>query len=507
MSRSNKAFKNIMTGLMNKIVLMLLAFVTRTSFIRLLGAEYIGVNSLYTNILSVLSLAELGIGNVLMFYLYPVLNNHDEIKIKSLVGLFRKIYAVIVLVILVLGMLFIPLLKVIVRSDLDAYELIIYYLLYLFNSVASYFVIYRTMVLNADQKSYISNLCSATTTIVMYLLQIISLLILHSFLVYLIIQVICTIFNNFIVNTIACRHYPYLRRLEKFNWNFKETSFEKKELFKNIKATFLFKISDTILDQTDNIIISIMFGTIFVGYYSNYYLLITYLVNVGGIIANGLVASYGNLNIEGNKDKSFQMFKVCMHLFSSFGRICTVTYAAVIQDFIPLWIGEQYVMDDFLVIAILIAFYLRMATNTVWIYRATMGLFKEVQYINVFSAIINIFLSIVGGQLFGISGVIAATFVSRFVTSFWFEGRIVFKRLNKKVSIYFKQQGKDFFVCLLNLITVFVFCTRINANGLSGIILKIVCSVMIWILFELLFYRKTESYQILLNKLVTIYAK
>ena len=198
MSRSNKAFKNIMTGLMNKIVLMLLAFVTRTSFIRLLGAEYIGVNSLYTNILSVLSLAELGIGNVLMFYLYPVLNNHDEIKIKSLVELFRKIYAVIVLVILVLGMLFIPLLKVIVRSDLDAYELIIYYLLYLFNSVASYFVIYRTMVLNADQKSYISNLCSATTTIVMYLLQIISLLILHSFLVYLIIQVICTIFNNFI---------------------------------------------------------------------------------------------------------------------------------------------------------------------------------------------------------------------------------------------------------------------------------------------------------------------
>ena len=144
MGRTKKAAKNVATGLFNKAALMLLAFVTKTVFIRLLGAEYNGVSSLYTNILSVLALAELGVGNVLMFYLYSALDTGDEEQICALVYEFKKIYNAIIVCVLTIGLALVPFLQFLVNSSLNRTELIVYYLLYLANSVASYFVVYRS---------------------------------------------------------------------------------------------------------------------------------------------------------------------------------------------------------------------------------------------------------------------------------------------------------------------------------------------------------------------------
>ena len=164
MGRSQKALKNVSTGLINKAAIMLLSFATKTAFIRLLGAEYNGVGSLYSNILSVLALAELGLGNVLMFYLYSALEKNDEDKIRALTQEFKKIYNVIILGVSLVGIAIIPFLGSIIKSSLPQKELIIYYVLYLLNSVASYFVVYRTTVIRADQKEYILNNCSTITT-------------------------------------------------------------------------------------------------------------------------------------------------------------------------------------------------------------------------------------------------------------------------------------------------------------------------------------------------------
>ena len=273
--RSAKSVRNVATGLVNKISMMVLAFATRTIFIRLLGAEYTGISSLYTNILSVLSLAEMGMGNVLMFYLYGALKDNDEERIKGLVDEFRKIYLTIILIVLAVGIAIIPFLRYIVHSSLDSKELVGYYMLYLINSVSSYFVVYRTMVLSADQKNYISNIVNTVSTILMYIFQIVYLLLIGDFWGYLAIQVLHTIGANLVLNQISLKHYPYLRGKSGKTKNDKR-KVNQRELFKNIKATFLFKISDTILDQTDSIIISVMFGTVVVGYYSNYYMPVSY---------------------------------------------------------------------------------------------------------------------------------------------------------------------------------------------------------------------------------------
>ena len=200
--RSAKSVRNVTTGVANKVLMMVLAFATRTLFIRLLGAEYTGISSLYTNILSVLSLAEMGMGNVLMFYLYGALKDQDEDRIVALVNEFKKIYTAIIIIVLSIGVLLIPFLRFIVHSPLDSRELIGYYLLYLVNSVASYFVVYRTIVLSADQKNYLSNIVHTIATVVMYILQIIYLLLFRDFWGYLIIQVLCTIGANLVINRI-----------------------------------------------------------------------------------------------------------------------------------------------------------------------------------------------------------------------------------------------------------------------------------------------------------------
>ena len=492
MGRSKKAFRNVVTGVGNKLLLMILAFATRTLFIQMLGAEYTGVSSLYTSILSVLSLAELGLSNVLMFYLYSALNDKDENRICRLTAEFKKIYTKIIIAVLSVGLLLIPFLEIIIKSELNRSEIITYYILYLVNSVASYFVVYRTMVISADQNGYISNIVSSLTTVAMYILQIIYLIFITDFLGYLMIQVGCTIANNLILNHIALKKYPFLKR--KIPNNHVEIV-KHDELSKNIKATFLFKISDTILDQTDSIIISIMFGTIFVGYYYNYYLLITFIVAIAGIIANGLVASFGNLVAEGDTEHSYEMFKVAMLAFAIFATVCTSAYASVIQEFIPLWIGSEYVMNYSWVVAILCVFYIRMVTNTIWMYRSAMGIFKEVQYINLLAAALNIVLSVVLGFFIGIAGIVVATAISRLLTSFWFEGRVVFNKLNKSVKIYYFQQMKDLIICALVVVLSLVICNTISLHGVLGIIIRLIISVLISISTEFIVYHNTKEFK------------
>lgn len=496
MGRTQKAAKNVATGLLNKIMMMLLAFATKTIFIRLLGAEYNGVSSLYTNILSVLALAELGVGNVLMFYLYSALEKKDEEKTCALVYEFKKIYNAIIVCVLAVGLALVPFLQYLVNSTLDGSELIVYYLLYLMNSVASYFVVFRTTVIRADQGEYILNNVSTGTTVVMYLLQIAYLSLNRDFLGYLVIQLACTILSNLIQNHLAIKRYPYLRKKSKV---FAEV--DRRSLFQNVKATFLFKISDTILDQTDNIIISIMFGTVMVGMYSNYYLLVVYLVNIAGIIANGMVASFGNLFIENNGEKNKKMFRVSMLLFSLYGTFCSTCYMCLIQDFIPIWVGEQYLMDFDLVMAVIVVFYLRMSTNTIWIYRASMGLFKEVQYVNLVAAFLNIGLSILLGKKLGVAGVIVATACSRLLTSFWYEGKIVLEKMGASLWEYLRMQLKD--LLLFGIIAgISLWLTQyVSATGVLGVALKAIICTVIFGAIEIIVRRKDPAMGTLIHKI------
>lgn len=502
-SRSKKSARNILSGVICKLLLMIMAFITKTIFIRLLGVEYNGINGLYSNILSILALSELGVGNVLTFTLYNALKNNDQLKVCSLVYYFKKIYSIIAAVILVIGITLVPLLNYIVNSSISQNEVVLYYLLYLLNSSVSYIAVYKTTVIIADQNGYISNVCDAVITFMMYGAQIIYLLVFHDFLGYLIIQLICTIGKNFLLSKIADRLYPYLKEM-KPNKNL----VEKNQIFTNIKATFLYKISGVILNNTDNILISIIVGTVYVGHYSNYYMILSYIVALIGIFITGFMASLGNLNAENNMESSYVIFNILLLIFSFIGAIIACCFINCMQSFVALWLGNKNIMPFTWVIVIVFNIYLEEIMNPVWIFRETMGLFQQVKYLMLITAGLNLVLSIVFGNWWGVPGILLATSISKLLSQYLYEPRLLFKEKFKCNSVknFFAFQSKQVIVCLIAIMLSYILCGFIG-TGLLGLIFRAIISCIIAVVCVLLFNFNSTAWKNLYAKYIRPYLK
>lgn len=495
-SRTKRASRNVVIGVLSKLIVMIFAFSTKTLFIRLLGVEYNGVNGLYGNILAVLALSELGVGNVLNYSLYSALRNKDTDKVKSLVSYFRRIYYGIALAVSLIGLALVPFLHYIINSDLPIDELITYYLLYLANSVASYFVVYKTTVIIADQNNYISSVCEIAATILMYVAQIVYLLLFKDFLGYLIIQVSCTVLKNALLNFITNKKYPFLKHLSRDKNILPQE--DKTKIVDNIKSTFLYKIAAVILNNTDNILISIIVGTVYVGYYSNYYMVISYITVFIGIFITGITASLGNLNSENNNEASYRMFNILSLIFSFIGTICSCCLINCFQPFVKIWIGQDNVMNFSWVVVIVLNLYLNTLMNPIWMFRETMGLFKQVKFIMLITAALNILFSIVLGHIFGVPGILAATFIAKIASQYWYEPTVLFKKLDKPVKLFYVNQIKQIIIMLLAIALSFSLCNLIT-SGIIGVIIRALISATVALLFVWIFNRKSVAMEQLMN--------
>lgn len=489
-SRSRKSIRNIFMGFGSKFILMIFAFYTRTVFIRLLGVEYNGINGLFSNILSILSLTELGIGNVLNYTLYKALREDDEEKIRALVAYFKKIYLLIALAIFVIGIVLIPLLPYIIKSTLPWNRLTGYYVLYLLNTVTSYFVVYKTTVIIADQNNYISSICETVTTVLMYLLQITYLLLKRDFLGYLVIQVVCTIGKNLAMNSIANRKYPYLKRKAPIN-----ISVNRKEMFTDIKATFIYKVSAVILNNIDNILISVIVGTVFVGYYSNYYLIVTYITSFVGIFINGIKASIGNLNAEENTEKSYDTFQQLILIFNFISTVIACCFLNCMQQFIQIWIGQENVMPFLWVLVIVVKNYQSELMSPIWMFRETLGFFKQVQYLMPITAVLNFIFSIIFGIFWGVPGILIATVIAKQLSQYRFEPRIFYKEKFKcPVWKFFKNQIRQVAACATALISSYTMCLLFE-DSFVHILLRAIVSGVIAVACVWLFNYRTLAWR------------
>ena len=263
---------------------------------------------------------------------------------------------------------------------------------------------------------------------------------------------------------------------------------------------FLYKLATILINNTDNILISVMLGTLFVGYYSNYASLTTYVTTFVSIVITGISASLGNLNAEKNSEKSYAMFRNLIVLFGAITGFCVAAYGAVVQDFIPIWVGEEYLMDTGTVAAVLFTFYLSTIVAPVWMYRETLGLFRQMKYVMFMTALVNILLSILLGHFFGVAGIIGATGLARLCTIFWYEPKVLFHRtFGRSAAAYFKAQGG---LLLLNgavMALSLLLCARMG-HTLMWIILKgITCAAVTALLYTLALGR-TAEYRWMLEK-------
>jgi len=435
-SRSRNVGINVVAGFASQILILLLAFIGRTIFLRYLSVDYLGVNGLYNNVLSVLSLAELGIGNVMAFSLYKPVADKDEDAIAALQHYFKKLYNYIAISIAIIGLLLIPFLKYIIESELPQQDLINYYLFFLFNSVASYFVAHKTACITAHQDLYVIKKINVITSLMSLVLQISVLVIFRNYYAYILISVFITLLNNCLIDRAANTRYPYINKDIK-------TAIPKDLIKQNVKATFVYKIGTTIVNSTDNILISAMIGTAWVGYYSNYYMVVTAVQSYLGIIITSLIPSIGNLNYEENMEKPKEVFFFLILFFHWCAAFCSISFFLLFGDLISIWLGPKYVLEPIVVFAIAFNFYISNVANPVWMFRETMGLFTKVKYLLLSTAIVNLVLSIVLGKLLGIAGILLATAASRMLTHIWYEPKILFhEKLGGGLRRYWGTQFK-----------------------------------------------------------------
>lgn len=497
-SRSEYSIMNILTGFGGYFLNTLLGYICRIVFVQCLNADYLGINGLLTNILSMLSLAELGIGGAIGYALYKPIAEKDNEKIASLMGFYGKAYRIIGCVVALLGLFMIPFLKVIIISPPNISESIYtIYLLYLFNTASTYFFSYRSALISAAQKNYIVLGLNYIITIIQSVIQIPLLILTHNYMIYLVVQTVGTFINNFLISFIAKKMYPFITQKNAPAL----TKEERKKLFVNVKALTINKLSSTLVNNTDNIIITYLKGLISVGVVSNYTLLVNTLGALATQIFNGLTASVGNLNAIENKEKKYSFFKVLnLTNFWIYGW-GTIGILFVCGDIVKLCFGNSYVLEFNIPLILAINFYMLGMQNAVWAYKNTMGLFKYGQYLLILTAVINLGLDFLLGYKWGMFGIYLASAISRLLTNTWYEPYAVFKYGLKINSIYYVKKYMEYIgiLCITGGIC-YILCRMCHFTVLINVIIKIlICSIVTNGMFYSC-YHKTEEGKYLLNK-------
>lgn len=500
-SRIEKVQKNIVSALIVNFLNILLAFISRIIFIRILGAEYLGINGLFSNILSILSLADLGMTTAMTYNLYKPIAEHDTEKIAALIYFFKKIYLTIASVVLIIGICLLPFLRYIINLEQDIPNLEVYYLLSVINVAISYLFVYRTTLIHADQKGYVLNKYIMIFRVLTTMGQVLILLLTRNYLAYLLVAMFLSVLSNFYQSNVVSKLYPYIKQITK-----KINKQERQRIFKDVRALFLYRICGTIQSNTDSILISIFVGTIYVGYYSNYILLMTQIVGILTIVFNSLKASVGNLlaSAEVSKEETMKRYKVLEFLNFWLIAFCAVCFVGLYQEFISLCFGTEYLLEFSLVIAIVLNFYTSNIRQTLWVFREASGVFDETKYITAATAVLNLIFSLVMGYYGGMTGIILATVISRMVYAWWKEPMILFEKcFNLNGSIYLKMYIRRIMLAFFMCICTCILCYLVNTGNLYvDFLLHILICCVVPNVIVILIYRKSEEFNFVLERIV-----
>lgn len=498
--RTVNSAKNAIASIVYLVLKTLLDFALRTVFIYMLGNTYLGVNGLFSNILMILNLAELGVGNAIIYNLYKPVAQKDTERIRSLMALYRNCYHTIGIAIFVAGLCLVPFLDMIIKYDTTAIQHVRFiFLLYLLNSALSYFMVYKTNLVVVNQKNYTITLIRMIFEVVLVILQILSLLIFRSFYVYLVILIANTILCNFISSKYAEKMYPEETKYKNAK---KITKQEKKGIFKNVRALMMYKIGGVVLNGTDSIIISSFIGISIVGIYSNYLLVIDALKKVLLNIFNSVVASVGNLNSTEDREKSLEVYYELNFLtFFLFG-FCSIAVVCVMQHFLTFWLGTEYLFTKGVLIIIVANFYIYGINNISIIYRNTLGLFVKGKYRPLFAGCINIVLSIILAKKYGIAGVLFATTVSHLLTTSWYDPYMILKYgFQKRPWVYFAKMLQYLMVVILALLISEKIVSFIPQTNILFFVIDVAICFVIFSLLCCVFFGKSKEVSGLLQKI------
>lgn len=489
-SRIENSIMNAKIGLITQVVTIGLGFINRSVFIYFLSIEYLGINGVFSNLLTMLSLAELGVGSSMTYSLYKPLANRDEDLLQGLMQIYSRVYKIIALVIGIVGIILIPCLPYIIKTETSISNINIIYILYLTNTVISYLFSYKRTIISADQKEYINSKYRYKFNLLKSILQMIFLWLTKNFIAYLVIQIICTLLENIIISSEANKMYPFLKNKNKVK--LEESTI--KELITNTKATMIYKISGVMLDGTDNLIISSIIGVKWVGLIANYTLLISSVSTVVNIVTNSVSASLGNFIVKENKYRQEELFYILMFISFWVYGFCSSCLFVLVNPFIELWLGEAFLLNKLILSSLVLNFYIVGMQSTVWMYRSAMGLFIYGKWRPVISAILNIIISILLASKIGLLGVLLGTAISRIVTNVWHDPIIIFKHgFKKRTYEYYFKYIKYLIIIIFTILIINNISNKFLVSNFSTFLtLMVICIIIPNVIFFCTFYNTKE---------------
>ncbi|MEG0442784.1 MAG: hypothetical protein RR548_07460 [Carnobacterium sp.] len=502
--RTENSIKNAVFVILGQLLGILLSFISRTFFIRLLNAEYLGVHGLFTDVLSILSLAELGFGSAVIYGLYKPLAIKDEKKIKALMNFYALIYKLVGLAVLILGLILLPFLTFVIKDTPNIPHLNLIYLLFLFDSVFTYLFAYKRSLIIADQKNYIVTYYSRSFFALVNILQILVLYLTKNFILYLLVQIVFTVIENILLSKKADSMYPFLKTKNKEKLN----EADKKELYKNVKAMALHRIGGVAVEGTDNILVSAFVGIIWVGLYSNYLLVLNAINSILNPLFDSVTASVGNLNAVESKEHSFTIYKNMLFINFWLVGFCAISLWILLTPFIVLWIGPNYVMNEMLVTLTVLNFYIKGMRKTTLLFKDAFGLFWNDRYKPVVELCVNLIVSITLATYFGFVGILLGTLISTLTTVFWIEPYVLYKNgFKTTVKDYFLRFSGYSGVLLAAALPARLASLAFSDASLVHFIVRLFICLIIPNLVFILFFYKTAEFNYLFGVLMNIIKK
>lgn len=494
MERSKNTVRNIGWGFIYQVLSLLLPFAIRTIILRMLGEAYLGLNSLFASILSVLNLAELGFSSAIVFSMYEPIAKDDHSTICALMAYYRKIYAIIGVVVLVLGLSLMPFLNYLIKgdhpSDINLYVL---YGIYLFNAVISYFLFaYKSALLAAFHRNDLSSKISIAVTIAQHGVQILLLILFKNYYLYIALLPVATILTNLFNNWLANKYYPSYKPGGEVSTELKG------KIKKQVEGLMVSKVCGTLRNSLDSIILSAFIGLSVVAAYGNYYYILNAVHGVLTIIGVSMKAGVGNSIITETKEKNYQDFEKFTFIYAWLAGWFACCMACLYQPFMMIWTGKETMLFSNSIMALFCIYFFGICMMDMRnVYMDAIGLWWEARFRSIAESIGNLILNIVLGYFLGVIGIILATLITLITINLIYGTKILFDNFFKEQKLwgYLGNQLKYFIITSAAAAACYFLCALLPGAGYLNLVLRILVCLVMPNVFFLILYSKDKNYK------------
>lgn len=448
--RSTNVVKSASIGVITNVIKVAIGFGYRTLFLKILTAEYLGVNGLFSNILQLLSLAELGVTTAIIYRFYDPIKEGDVQKVGRLMNFFQKVYMVIAAVIMVAGIALMPFMPHLINdadtvpADINLY---VVYVLFLLNTVSTYLFSYKLLLLNADQRNYQFSIIETLTVFVRYFSQALVLIISRNYTMSLAIGISATIIANWGFSRWVTSQYKEVFRVKD-----SIDIADRRNIFKDTRACMYHKVGAVVLTGTDSAVLTKMVSLAAAGLYSNYSLIILSVQSAMSQLLGNYASSIGNARLSLEGHEYYSVYRKMLFFGLWISSLTATCIFVTVDDFIYVWLGKEYVFTAATTAALCIQYYMEVSSYINMSFINASGLFVKDRARPIIQSVVNLIVSIILARHIGIPGVFIGTIVSSLITVFWRVPYLLYR-------YDFKRRSTDYWIDYISFASVtVVYC-------------------------------------------------